>query len=194
MSSSKIIIGKGSKETHEYLLVSKDLGMFKANAETRICYSQTALFPELHYEEKWDAEIEYEINGKKVNWQGFKELYDKLYGKDAFTDFDNSLEDELQEEASKVHRNNYKCIRFLDKEEAAKYMDATVDSDETTRHTAVCEFSGKKYMYTSDYLAIELAKKQERYAIRRLCVPHTNNLGRKAYEHNVVVLHEYNEK
>ena len=194
MSSSKISIGKGSKETHEYLHVSKDLGMFKANAETRICYSQTALFPELHYEEKWDTEIEYEINGKKVNWKGFKELYDKLYGKDAFTDFDNSLEDELQEEAAKVHRNNYKCIHLLDEEEATKYMNAIVSSNEMTRHTAVCEFDRKKYLYTSEYLAIEVAKRQQRYAIRRLCVPYSNNPDGKASEHNVVILHEYNEK
>ena len=79
---------------HSYI----DLGLFAVNATTH-----TLLFPALKTD--WGADInetetEFELNGKRCSYVGFKELYDKLYN-NSFVTFEADLIRQIEEEVAK---------------------------------------------------------------------------------------------
>ena len=79
---------------HSYI----DLGLFAVNATTH-----TLLFPALKTD--WGADInetetEFELNGKRCSYAGFKELYNKLYN-DSFVTFEADLIRQIEEEVAK---------------------------------------------------------------------------------------------
>ena len=66
---------------------TKDEGMFQIEASV---YSMVSEVPGAT--KKWghdvtEVELKFLINDKKVNYTGFKTLYDQLFGKDTFGDF-----------------------------------------------------------------------------------------------------------
>ena len=70
-----------------YTSFTKDEGMFKIEAGI---YSMVTEIPEAT--NKWghdvtEIELKFLINDKKVNYNGFKTLYNQLYGKDTFGNF-----------------------------------------------------------------------------------------------------------
>ena len=76
--------------------------------------------------------------------------------------------------------------------EADKYMNRLIDEGLINKKTAVCHKTNKKYLYTSSYLAKEICRHNEVYAIQRLKVPYTHQENDNIpNEHQVVVLHEY---
>ena len=195
--SSNIIIKnlEATRETHEYLTLSKECGFFTVEAETRICYSQTRIFPELHYEEVWDTELHLFIDGKQVNYKGFKELYEKLYGENSFDKFCDGLIEEFENTACLYHRKIYKTIEGLDKIESNYYVNKIIEGDLVKTKTHICEKTNKKYLYSSDYILKKLCENTDQYAMRRLKVPYTYSPNNnKPKEHLVVVLHEYLNK
>tara|TARA_B110000858_G_scaffold167965_1_gene196177 strand:+ start:769 stop:1101 length:333 start_codon:yes stop_codon:yes gene_type:complete len=75
-----------------------DLGIFAVKATTH-----TFLFPALKTD--WGADInetetEFELNGKRCSYVGFKELYDKLYH-GSFVTFEADLIRQIEEEVAK---------------------------------------------------------------------------------------------
>ena len=74
-----------------------DLGIFAVKATTH-----TFLFPALKTD--WGADInetetEFELNGKRCSYVGFKELYDKLYH-GSFVTFEADLIRQIEEEVN----------------------------------------------------------------------------------------------
>ncbi|GAF81785.1 unnamed protein product [marine sediment metagenome] len=70
-----------------YTSFTKDEGMFQIEAGV---YSMVTAVPETI--SKWghdvtEVELKFLINGKKVQYTGFKTLYEQLYGEDTFGDF-----------------------------------------------------------------------------------------------------------
>lgn len=193
---SIIKISEATREVHEYLDVSKECKFFTVKAHTRICYSQTFCFPELHYEEAWDTDLNFFMDGKQVNYKGFKDLYEKLYGEKTFGDFEMNLVEELEEVACLHHRKKYKTIENLDKNELDSYINNMITNNLVNKRTEVCKKTNKKYLYTSNYLLRRLCKKAGKYAIQKLVVPYTYKYTTSPKiieynEHEVVVLHEY---
>ena len=190
---SIIIESSGAtRETHEYLTVSKECKFFTVKAQTRICYSQTLYFPELHYEETWDTDLNFFMDGKQVNYKGFKDLYEKLYGEKTFEDFEKNLVEKLEEAACSHHHKKYKTIENLDKNELDSYINNMITNNLIFKRTEVCKKTNKKYLYTSDYLFKRLCRKTDKYAIQKLVLPYTSfPKNDKHNEHEVVVLHEY---
>jgi len=75
---------------------TKDLGMFKAEGTVWSCVS---------YDSKGtcenditEVETVFILNGKRCQFLGFKELYEKLFGVNSFKTFNTDLSIEFQEE------------------------------------------------------------------------------------------------
>ncbi|MDA9245709.1 hypothetical protein N9P20_00945 [Polaribacter sp.] len=73
---------------------TKDLGLFKVEATV---WSNVMDREKVYEHEISDIEIAYYINDKYCRYQGFKELYEKLYGVDSFKKFEQDITYEFKE-------------------------------------------------------------------------------------------------
>ena len=76
--------------------LTKDLGLFKVSATVWSC----AMYNErkkVYEHEINDVELAYYINDQYCKYQGFKELYEKLFGVDSFKEFEQDITYEFQE-------------------------------------------------------------------------------------------------
>ena len=85
---SKIIKVEEITDLSVYTKFAKDEGMFQIEARV---YSIVTAIPGTTTN-KWchditEVELRFLINDKKVNYTGFRTLYDQLYGKDVFGNF-----------------------------------------------------------------------------------------------------------
>ena len=189
---SKIIITEESKETHEHLSLHQDREFFTIQAETRACYSEIKELPGLHYEDMWDTDLRYFVQGKQVEWKGFKELYEKLFGAGSFKDFESNTSEEFEKFLSEHHSKNYKTIASLTNEEACECMELLIKEQKISTKKAICNNTKEKYLYSSDWLAKSLCRQHGLYPIKKLNVPYTYISSiTEAREHQVVVLSKY---
>ena len=189
---NKIIIKEQNKETHEFVTLHQDREFFTVQAETRICYSEVKELPGLHYEDIWDTDLRYFVQGKQVEWKGFRELYEKLFGANSFKDFESNILEEFEKFLSEHHSKNYKSITRLTNEEACECMELLIKEQKISTKKAICNNTKKEYFYSSDWLAKPLCKNFGLYPIKKLNVPYTyvsNTTAAK--EHQVVVLSKF---
>ena len=67
-----------------YTRFTKDEGMFQIEASV---YSMVEQKEQFYGHDISEIELKFLVNGKKVNYSGFKTLYDQLFGKDTFGNF-----------------------------------------------------------------------------------------------------------
>ena len=63
---------------------TKNEGMFQIEASV---YSMVEQKEQFYGHDITEIELKFLVNGKKVNYSGFKTLYDQLFGKDTFGNF-----------------------------------------------------------------------------------------------------------
>lgn len=63
---------------------TKNEGMFQIEASV---YSMVEQKEQFYGHDISEIELKFLVNGKKVNYSGFKTLYDQLFGKDTFGNF-----------------------------------------------------------------------------------------------------------
>jgi hypothetical protein len=73
---------------------TKDLGLFQVNASIWSMVSQDCT----NSHDISDIELDFSIDNKKCKYNGFKEIYEKLYGTDTFSEFRDNLKCEFEEE------------------------------------------------------------------------------------------------
>ena len=86
---------------HSYI----DLGIFTVNART-----DSFLFPAVKTD--WgcdinDTELEFQVNNKRCNYVGFKELYNQLHGNGSFVKFEADVIRQIEEEVAKSITKEY---------------------------------------------------------------------------------------
>ena len=83
---SKIIKVEEITDLSVYTKFAKDEGMFQIEASV---YSMVSMAPspDKYNHDISEVELKFIINDKKVNYTGFRTLYDQLYGKDVFGNF-----------------------------------------------------------------------------------------------------------
>ena len=86
---------------HSYI----DLGIFTVNART-----DSFLFPAVKTD--WgcdinDTELEFQVNNKRCNYVGFKELYNQLHGDKSFRVFEADVIRQIEEEVAKSITKEY---------------------------------------------------------------------------------------
>ena len=83
---SKIIKVEEITDLSVYTKFAKDEGMFQIEASV---YSMVSMAPspDKYNHDISEVELKFIINDKKVNYTGFKTLYNQLFGKDTFGNF-----------------------------------------------------------------------------------------------------------
>tara|TARA_R110000823_G_scaffold104218_1_gene222054 strand:+ start:139 stop:468 length:330 start_codon:yes stop_codon:yes gene_type:complete len=78
---------------------TKDLGLFQVKAMVYTCVTKvnSTLYPNFHTHDINDTELIFSINNKECARDGFRELYEKLYGKDTYYPFYSKLSEEFEE-------------------------------------------------------------------------------------------------
>jgi hypothetical protein len=78
---------------------TKDLGLFQVKAMVYSCVTKvnTTLCLDYRTHEITGIELTFSINNKECKGNGFKELYKKLYGEDAFYTFCSELRSEFED-------------------------------------------------------------------------------------------------
>ena len=74
---------------------TKDLGLFQVRATIWSCVSECK---DGYHNEVTETELSFILNGKPCKYLGFRELYEKLYGKGTFSEFCDDLNCEFEEE------------------------------------------------------------------------------------------------
>lgn len=99
---SKIIKGQVNVDMSVYTEFSKDMGFFSIHAD---CWSVVSEFinesknsKPAYQHEITDICMQFRIDGKKCERDGFEELYVKLYGAGAFAKLRLEFEDEVEAE------------------------------------------------------------------------------------------------
>ena len=82
-----------------YTKFTKDEGMFQIEASV---YSMVEQKEQFYGHDISEIELKFIINGKKVQYTGFKTLYDQLFGKDTFGNFYSKKCDEFEAEYFKT--------------------------------------------------------------------------------------------
>jgi len=91
---------------HAYVTYFNDKGMYKVKGSVYVNIEEASKSSKEKGYENWhevtDIELEFFVNDKKCKYVGFKELYEKLFGKDTF----DSHYGELQSEFEKHYMKN----------------------------------------------------------------------------------------
>ena len=82
-----------------YTKFIKDEGMFQIEASV---YSMVEQKEQFYGHDISEIELKFLINGKMVQYTGFKTLYEQLYGKDTFGDFYYKKSEEFEKEYLKT--------------------------------------------------------------------------------------------
>ena len=98
---SKIIKVEEITDLSVYTKFAKDEGMFQIEASV---YSMVSMAPspDKYNHDISEVELKFIINDKKVNYTGFKTLYNQLFGKDTFGNFYYEKCKEFEEEYFKT--------------------------------------------------------------------------------------------
>jgi hypothetical protein len=98
---SKIIKVDEITDLSVFTKFAKDEGMFQIEASV---YSMVSMAPspDKYNHDISEVELKFIINDKKVNYTGFKTLYNQLFGEDTFGDFYYEKCKEFEEEYFKT--------------------------------------------------------------------------------------------
>ena len=91
--SKKIIKVDENVDFSVFTKFTKDLGLFQVTARVWSMVSQDCTCSH----DISEIELNFSVNNKPCNYNGFKELYEKLYGADTFNEFRDDLSKEFEE-------------------------------------------------------------------------------------------------
>lgn len=99
--SKKIIKVAEEIDFSVYTKFTKDLGLFQVTANIWSVVSTPALYGLKASDGKFchdisEIDLDFSMNNKPCNYNGFKELYEKLYGVNTFNKFNAELSQEFE--------------------------------------------------------------------------------------------------
>ena len=159
--------------------LSLDLGMYQAKAEVQLSAERvnTKLY-EVYNIDVDEVDIDFYIDSKRCQYQGFRELYEKLFGDDTFVDMVSNLGQDFSKYASE--NCVYPNVVDLPKKDLKKlFHDLLEDIPEANYLTSA---------YADDFQFLSVAKLTFPHAIEVFDAPYVNNLDGTSYPHEVVNL------
>ena len=175
--------------THQYTTSFEvDCGMFQANVEVYSTeYQIENLKDTLFSSEISDMDIEFSIDGKRCNYKGFKELYEKLYGEDSFIDFNQDITKYVKTEHFRLCGRPH--LQNISVEKAREYLSELLA---TSSYAAGCTtLFDKQIVYTDKWNIIELAGIAEPDKVHRVKCKRTGSDSDREYDHSIFDLDAY---
>jgi len=163
-----------------------DYGMFQVSADV---YSNEFEVDDLGKKlfscDIQDVALDFSINGKGCKREGFKELYEKLYGEDSYLDFTKELTSDI--EVQHLNLSDRPFIQNISVDKATEYLsELLTTSIYQTRKTML---GNKEIVYADKWIIVELAKVAEPDSVHRV-----NCKGTQSgimYEHSIFDLSKY---
>ena len=175
------------RSNHHYTSIYEvDYGMFQVSVDV---YSNEFELEDLGNKlfscEIQDVVLDFSINGKRCKHEGFKELYEKLYGEDSYLDFTKELTSDI--EVQHLNLSDRPFIQNLSVDKATEYLsELLTTSIYQTRKTMLGD---KEIVYADKWIIVELAKIAAPNSVHRV-----NCKGTQSgimYEHSIYDLSEY---
>lgn len=156
---------------------SLDEGMYQVNATVNMMAEKidTDNFNVYNIDVN-DVDLEFFINSKRCAYDGFKDMYEKLFGKDSYASYSNMLYDEFADHASK----NCGLTHFsaLCQDDLKSLFNDLASKVKT--NTVGC------LIYADDWHLVSVAKKVYPEMVCRVDVPYVNSESGRSYSHHVV--------
>ena len=134
-----------------------------------------------------DMDFEFKMGGKHCNYNGFKELYEKLFGEGKFVDFNKELTDYVKKEFLK--NTSLPCIQNLSVEKAREYLsELLTTSSYATDYTTLFD---KQIAYTDKWNIIELAGIAEPDKVHIAKCKRAGSSSDNEYDHSIFDLDAY---
>jgi hypothetical protein len=134
-----------------------------------------------------DMDFEFKMDDKQCSYNGFKELYEKLFGQGRFVDFNKELTDYVEKEF--FNHTSLPCIQNLSVDKAAEYL-----SDLLTRSTyatGITMLDNKKIVYVDKWSIVDIAKIAEPDKVHKVKCKRTGGSSDKEYDHYIFDLDAY---
>ena len=159
MKSIKLISQDKSHQMNSYYEL--DYGLFKVEANVYSnAYSLNESIKEIYEHDIHEVEFDFHVNDKRCNVDGFRELYNKLFG-DKFKDFILELEEKVR---SKYFEDTiYTDINSISSNLASECLDKLIAANDFKSSTVIIH--RKKLLYTDVRYVRLLAKKAGRLDI-----------------------------
>ena len=175
------------RSNHHYTSTYEvDYGMFQVSVDVYSNEFEVAgLGGKLFSCDIQDIDFEFSINGKQCKREGFKELYEKLYGKGSYLDFDKELTSDIKVQHRTLSDRPF--VQNLSVDKATEYLsELLTTSIYPTRKTMLGD---KEIVYADRWIIVELAKIAEPDSVHRV-----NCKGTQSgimYEHSIFDLSKY---
>ena len=165
-----------------------DCGMFQVDAELYSSeFEMKDLSNKLFSCDIQDIDLEFSIDGKRCNYDGFKELYEKLYGKGSYQDFSKELVDHIEAEHFKLSDRPY--LQNISVDKATEYLSELLTTSNYVTGTTMLD--NKEIVYTDKWQIVDLAKIAEPNKVHLAKCKRTNSSSDKEYQHSIFDLDGY---
>ena len=183
-------IKKVSESTNnQYTTTYKvDCGMFQVDVEAYSSeFEIIGLAGKLFSCEIQDMDFEFSIDGKQCNYEGFKELYNKLYGEGSYLDFNKELTDYIEVEHHRLSNRTY--LQNISVGKATEYLSELLTTSNYVTGTTMLD--NKEIVYTDKWQIVDLAKIAEPNKVHLAKCKRTNSSSDKEYQHSIFDLDGY---
>ena len=164
--------------------LSLDLGMYQVKASVRLSAERINTAEYEVYDVDVDyAEVMFYIDGKSCQEEGFKELYEKLFGSNSYQSMVNNLSKDFEDHA--IENCTYPRVEDLPKHDLKVLFYDVLSRVGTSMYG--------KMEYADDFAFLNIARLIYPHAIQRIEAPYVNSESGRSFDHQVVNLSLINQ-
>ena len=167
-----------------------DKGMFTVKANLSSIVSKFQHISEtVYHHDINDIDLDFYIDGQRCKYDGFKELYGKLFGIDNFSIFCSDTMKEIED--YNIATSQYPTLNSLTKSQLLKCWEQkfSVVPKATAEMT---DYKNGKMLYADEFEFRLITKLLYPEAIEKWKLPYAHGDNNKAYTHEVVNLNNHN--
>ena len=183
---------KKTSEDISYLVSSYyelDKGIFKVKASLCGCISKFGDISEtVYHHDINDIDLDFYVDGKRCKYDGFKELYGKLFGINKFSIFCSDTMKEIED--YHIATSQYPTLNSLTKSQLLKCWEQKFDV--VPKATAeMTDYRWNKMLYADDFEFRLITKLLYPEVIEKCKLPYAHGDNNKKYTHEVVNLNNF---
>ena len=134
-----------------------------------------------------DMDFEFKMDGKRCDRNGFRELYEKLFGKGKFDDFNEELADYVEKEF--FENTDLPCVQNISVDKATEYLSEVLTTH--TYSTGKTMLGNKEIVYADKWNIIGLARIADPDNVRRVKCKAANNPSGNEFAHAIYDIDAY---
>lgn len=166
-----------------------DKGMFTVKASLYSMVSKFDHISEAVYNHDInDTELEFYVDGKRCKYDGFKELYGKLFGVDNFSVFCSDTIKEIED--YHMITSQYPGLKSLTKSQLLRCWKEKFEVVPKAT-TEMTDYKNGEMLYADEFEFRQITKLLYPKAIEKWRLPYAHGKNDRIYEHEVVNLNDF---